>query len=258
MDNPREGRGRVKVCQQCGKGFEARVRADRPSRFCSKECMWRAQVKRPFATCRQCGKGFLVGRDSKGMYCSRECQWASMRVSRESERGYYEAVRWMESLSRMMARGDRTLIAVGCRQCGKGFLTVSKEARFCSDRCRRRHANRLKDRRVYRNGMPDGSITLDRLFVRDGGRCRRCGLLMTFGSDPNSDEYPSVDHIIPLSRGGLHRWDNVQLMCRGCNSNKKAMLLPARPASEAAWFRGWRATETLYIPPTLAGHEAWE
>ena len=29
-----------------------------------------------------------------------------------------------------------------------------------------------------------------------------------------------VDHIVPRSRGGTHTWDNVQLLCRTCNSSK--------------------------------------
>jgi 5-methylcytosine-specific restriction endonuclease McrA len=31
---------------------------------------------------------------------------------------------------------------------------------------------------------------------------------------------PTVDHIIPLARGGSHTWDNVQLAHHLCNSLK--------------------------------------
>ena len=30
-----------------------------------------------------------------------------------------------------------------------------------------------------------------------------------------------VDHIVPLTRGGTHTWDNVQLLCRTCNASKR-------------------------------------
>jgi len=33
--------------------------------------------------------------------------------------------------------------------------------------------------------------------------------------------YPSIDHVVPLSRGGLHEWGNVKLAHRICNSIKK-------------------------------------
>ena len=224
----------MRICQRCGKEYSARVRKDRPSAYCSKGCMWEAQIKRPFVTCMQCGREFRQGRNTMGMYCSSECQWASMKKSHESERGYESALRWMESLSKRMASEEKTLIAVGCQQCGKGFLTVSRKARFCSGRCYKRYQNRLKDRRVWKNGVPDGSITLEKLFVRDGGRCRNCGLLMTFECDPLGDSYPSIDHIVPIARGGLHSWDNVQLLCRGCNSIKRDSTIPAM--AEPAWF----------------------
>ena len=32
--------------------------------------------------------------------------------------------------------------------------------------------------------------------------------------------YPTLDHIIPLSKGGSHTWDNVQLAHMGCNAGK--------------------------------------
>ena len=34
------------------------------------------------------------------------------------------------------------------------------------------------------------------------------------------NDYPSIDHIIPISKGGQHTWDNVQLAHMICNSIK--------------------------------------
>ena len=31
---------------------------------------------------------------------------------------------------------------------------------------------------------------------------------------------PTVDHIVPLSMGGEHEWDNLQLLCKRCNTSK--------------------------------------
>ena len=44
--------------------------------------------------------------------------------------------------------------------------------------------------------------------------------IMSLDSAPNSNEHPSIDHIIPLIRGGAHEWDNIRLVCRGCNESK--------------------------------------
>ena len=31
----------------------------------------------------------------------------------------------------------------------------------------------------------------------------------------------TTDHVIPMSRGGTSTWDNVQVLCRSCNSKKR-------------------------------------
>ena len=45
---------------------------------------------------------------------------------------------------------------------------------------------------------------------------------LSFDCGKLSNDYPSMDHIIPLVKGGYHTWDNVQLVCRGCNNKKGA------------------------------------
>ena len=104
-----------------------------------------------------------------------------------------------------------------CKCCGEYFIAKSNLQVCCSTECSRKNENKNKDKRIYRNGKPDLSITLTKLYMRDSGACQKCGREIDFDCDPNSDYYPSIDHIIPLAKGGLHSWDNVQLLCRRCN-----------------------------------------
>lgn len=49
-----------------------------------------------------------------------------------------------------------------------------------------------------------------RVWQRYSGRCGEC----------NSTQYLEFDHIIPVARGGGNSDNNIQLLCRGCNSKK--------------------------------------
>src|SRR5690606_15187008 len=56
------------------------------------------------------------------------------------------------------------------------------------------------------------------LFARDGYLCLYCG-----GAFEASEL--TRDHIVPTSRGGVDRWENVVAACRRCNQ-RKADALP--------------------------------
>lgn len=71
------------------------------------------------------------------------------------------------------------------------------------------------------NGERDYGITLQKVYERDNGICKICGNPVNMNVDPLDNEYGSIDHIIPLSKGGTHQWKNVQLAHRICNSIKK-------------------------------------
>lgn len=72
------------------------------------------------------------------------------------------------------------------------------------------------------------------IFLRDGHRCQYCGA-------PSEN----IDHVIPRSRGGLHRWDNVVAACRPCNTRKEDRLL-----SEVT-------SMTLRRPPVAPSGRTW-
>ena len=54
------------------------------------------------------------------------------------------------------------------------------------------------------------------IIVRDGGSCRRC----------HSTRNLEVDHIVPVSRGGVSAEDNLETLCRRCNRRKWNKVKP--------------------------------
>jgi 5-methylcytosine-specific restriction endonuclease McrA len=64
--------------------------------------------------------------------------------------------------------------------------------------------------------LPYKGVILNRqnIFKRDGHRCQYCG----------THEDLTLDHVVPKSRGGLTKWDNLTTACKRCNSRKGDFL----------------------------------
>ena len=69
----------------------------------------------------------------------------------------------------------------------------------------------------------DNTITLKRVIEKYHGICQICGMKVNLDDVENGHikrMYPTVDHIKPLSKGGSHTWDNIQLAHMCCNAGK--------------------------------------
>lgn len=108
-----------------------------------------------------------------------------------------------------------------CTVCGAFF--VGRSSKYCSDECARKVANRYSSekkeiKRKRARTAHSNEITVQSLYRRDNGICWICGGKCDITADGNDNNYPSVDHIIPVSLGGKDEWDNVRLAHRICNS----------------------------------------
>lgn len=68
--------------------------------------------------------------------------------------------------------------------------------------------------------------TLQRRWLRNKirdqhNRCAICGVLMApLCENREMPTSPTLDHVIPLSKGGRDHWENVQAAHRSCNQAK--------------------------------------
>lgn len=69
------------------------------------------------------------------------------------------------------------------------------------------------------------------IFKRDGFRCQYCGC-----DSSNPEIVLEIDHIIPVSKGGLDDTDNLLTACFSCNRGKSDNWLTSVPLSvEEKW-----------------------
>ena len=171
-----------------------------------------------------------------------------IRREREEKAAKKKAEREADALrTKDRKRMDRYFVerrkTKACKMCGRmfrranGFGGVLKL--YCSEEClhiqkerTRRAYNRHRDERLKKCEKNDHTINVPRLYERDGGRCWICGemtnledrIIREDGTVICGNDYPSIDHIIPISRGGNNVWDNVRLAHRKCNSSRGAAM----------------------------------
>ena len=63
------------------------------------------------------------------------------------------------------------------------------------------------------------------VFERDDYICQICGIECSTEVDWPAKNFATLDHIIPLAKGGSHEYANVQLLCLRCNTSKGARFI---------------------------------
>lgn len=198
-------------------------------KYCSQRCRSKSKnqkhYKRPTRSCPGCAMD-LTGRHGQTKYCSNACR------------------RWVAN-----GHHELRVSAPHCKRCGAPMAGKMMTAAYCTKACklaasegrRRRddHARYIKERErriayaiEYAKQNPHvgqaakrkrkalmASAGMFRVSTRDwsrlvqryGGRCFYCEV-----------EAPmTMDHVVPISRGGTHSIGNLLPACAKCNSSKR-------------------------------------
>lgn len=128
-------------------------------------------------------------------------------------------------------RSEHTLVSVEdgiwvwekcCQACGAAFVTASR-AVLCDGCWESRNGERNALKNSRRRGAPTGDpVRLEEIAERDGFRCHLCGRHVDMARMSPDSLSPSLDHLVPISTGGVHDPSNVALAHRGCNSRRGA------------------------------------
>lgn len=165
--------------------------------------MWRELGSRP--RCLHCGGVIL---NERPVFCSEECM-----KSHATE--------------------------VPCRRCGQpAIATLNRRSATC-DACKRdrkRQEIRRRKQKYGRNhrqrarhhGVKYVAFPVRTIYERDGYKCQLCGKSVLRAASIRKRDgkihprSPTIDHIVPMCKGGNHEPTNCQTACFSCNTEKGA------------------------------------
>lgn len=94
--------------------------------------------------------------------------------------------------------------------------------------------NRLRAHGVKRI---DSSVTLRKVYEKYHGLCQGCECQTVYGVHPQIPKSATIEHIVPISQGGDHTWENVQLLCHACNLKRNEEYQLAKSKLKERSFR---------------------
>lgn len=177
--------------------------------------------RREFGSCKACGSRLcstcrtLLPKERKCSKC-RECARVHSRMWRSShpgeerdyKRGLYRADPEKFKKRVKKWRSDNP------DYFGKWY---EKSGRRVVRRWALDHPNKRREswqrRRALLRGCVVSAADIAVVIERSGGLCCGCNTLVP-------DGMRHIDHIVPLSKGGRHEQDNLQLLCYRCNLSK--------------------------------------
>lgn len=162
--------------------------------------------------CELCGAEFNPSKYNASVqrFCSEECQRAWWNAHRKKGWG-----------------SDFTYV---CQHCGKTYTTKYRDRdRYCSRACcfahkkwtdEKERACKAKRRALERGAYCGERIDPQEVYERDGWICQLCHKKVNRCLKWPHKMSASLDHIIPVDKGGKHTWANVQLAHLKCNCSK--------------------------------------
>lgn len=233
-----------RTCESCSTPF---VTSIANKRFCSERCRKRAEEQRrsgrrrldrssedreqqdriPTDICRDCGTtdgmGWWLGKPGYSRSGSNKATTVTSAATRcrPCYNAYYRDLRWRKQGARHGPPKPKYMPVPDavCSDCGESYRRKNINQRCPQCSASRRTVAEQRRRAVVKRG--DQSITWRTVGERDRWCCHLCGKKVPqHAGCAKSSDGATVDHLIPISDGGEHVWQNVRLAHRSCNLSR--------------------------------------
>lgn len=186
-----------------------------------------AQRKPHDTNCVVCGKN-----TSGQQLCSDKCKWLNRRrkscVQCGQPSGWSHSDKRADNVictscrKKNNPRPKPQALTWSCQMCGNVKTrppTKGQVPKYCGKSCEQlaafyRRRARLRDAFVE-------EVNRAEVFITDGYRCHLCGCMTDKTKSYPHPKSPTLDHVIPISKGGLHERENCRTACARCNSAKQ-------------------------------------
>ena len=165
--------------------------------------------------CRECKKEYAPKLRTESYFCSRDCKGKNRNRENKAKR--------------IASQSDR--ICIGCEKIIP--KTARADKKWCSEDCSSKaRGHTMNVTRRIKTSEPLGVFLRVDIYNRDNWICQICKKPVDKKLSFPSPKAASLDHIVPLSRGGTHESRNVQLAHLSCNTSKGNRVndVSSRPA----------------------------
>lgn len=216
-----------KTCEFCGTEFVDQSPAHN-KRFCTTKCRGRARYRsvKYQESCRERAKAHYWRDPEKDQEISRAWRAANPEKKRESDRA------WREANHEKKLATDRAWYQANKKRAhehSKARQAANPDKHREYDRTwRARNPEKVRAlsremgdrRRARKRAAFVAPVDRKAIYARDNYTCQICKRKVRMDLSYPHPRSASLDHILPLSKGGTHEPKNVQLAHRICNMRK--------------------------------------
>jgi len=211
----------IHKCQLCEKEFYPKAK-DR-IKYCSRECAY-IDIDKWYCKTKKIAKAKAPAKTQH----NKSCVICNGAYKSSYPNAKYCSVKCRIEPAKYKMKSPSVFVCIEC-DAHVSSQYGDKRQVFCSDTCARKHGRRTA--KAVRRARCNGSEVIESInpytvFIKHKWTCAACGCDTPKAMRGTMDGCaPELDHIVPLSRGGAHTDDNLQLLCRDCNQLKSGLMM---------------------------------